>query len=457
MVEEFRKILGDNFLIVGDELKSRYEHIWRMEEGLLAKCVLLPRTTEQVSEIMKTCSKYQQTVVVHGGLTNLVGSTKTHKEDVVISMERMNSIIEVNENDRSMIVEAGVILEHVQNKADEYNLLFPMNFGAKGSAQLGGVISTNAGGLKVFKYGMTRNLILGLEVVMADGTVIDSMKNIIKDNSGYDLKQLFIGSEGTLGIVTKAVLRLLERPVSRYSAFVGLNKYEGVIKLLKQMDKVLGGQLCSYELIWEKTYLAMTSFPSVNKPPIPQGFKYYVLLESNGGDPQKDGEHFEESIIEAGEKGLFEDAAIAKSKSDLDWFWNIREDVHILKSQCVIDQHFDVSLSPSLIGNYVQEVQESLHIIEGVNKSFAFGHVADGNVHFIVDKQNNSDYLRKEINKVVYNPLKEIMGSVSAEHGIGFDKKAYLGISRTEEEILLMKKIKNALDPHSLLNRGKIL
>ncbi|MFT6626052.1 MAG: FAD/FMN-containing dehydrogenase, partial [Flavobacteriales bacterium] len=243
MISAFKSLLGENNVLTGEQLADRYVHIWRMNDGLTAKALLLPKTTEEVSEIMKICNAHNQPVVVHGGLTNLVGSTETTPQEVVISMERMRTIEELDTSSRTVTAQAGVILENVQKQAEENDLLFPMNFGAKGSAQIGGIISTNAGGMRVVRYGMTRNLVLGLEVVLADGTIISSLKKIIKDNSAYDIKHNFIGSEGTLGIVTKAVLRLSEKPVSRNCAFIGLNGYGNVVKLLKHMDKGLAGTM----------------------------------------------------------------------------------------------------------------------------------------------------------------------------------------------------------------------
>jgi len=449
--------LGERKCIIDSALNSRYVHIWKMHEPLMAKCVLLPESTTDVSEIMKICYKYDQKIVVHGGLTNLVGSTETNIDDVVISMEKLNDIEEIDVSSRTITAQAGVVLENIINTANDNDLLFPMNFGAKGSAQIGGVISTNAGGLKVFKYGMTRNLVLGLEVVMANGSIISSMKKIIKDNSAYDLKQMFIGSEGTLGIITKAVLRLIEKPKSRVSALVGLNDYDSVIGLLKYMDKSLAGNLSSFELIWGKTYELMTSPPAINKPPILHGFKYYVLLEALGSHQVNDKVFFESVLAEALDKELFVDGAIAQNESDLNWFWNIREDVHIIASQCDHDQHFDISLPIPLIGNYVDEVLEKLDSCEAVQNAYPFGHIADGNIHFIVGKDNASVELTNLVNDIIYGPLKAKGGSVSAEHGIGLHKKKYLSLCRSDSEIDLMKQIKKALDPKNLLNRNKVL
>ena len=428
-----------------------------MHIPLSAKAVVLPENTEEVSVAMKICHEHEQAVVVHGGLTNLVGATKTNIDELVISMEKLKRIEEVDEDSRTMTVQAGVILEQIQQAAKEKDMLFPMNFGAKGSAQIGGIISTNAGGLQVFRFGMTRNLVLGLEVVLANGTIVSSMKKIIKDNSAYDVKQLFIGSEGTLGIITKAVLKLEEAPSSRCSAFIGINEFQNVIGLLKFMDRETAGTLSSFELIWKNTYKAFTSPPAAAKPPLPHDYNFYVLLEILGSDPEKDQIKLESLLEQALEKELILDAAIAYTQSDLNWFWTIREDVHVLKSQCNHDQHFDISLPIGNIGDYVADCYKKLYQIPEVELAFAFGHVADGNIHFIIGKSEQTKRVIKQINDVIYQPLMSLGGSVSAEHGIGIHKKAYLSLCRTETEIQLMRSLKKSMDPKRILNPGRVL
>lgn len=457
IISQLKDKINPSQILVEADLKERYTHIWRMNETLNALAVVLPHTTEEVSKILKICHANNQPVVVHGGLTNLVGSTETKGNEIVISLEKMNVIEEVDEQSRTLTAGAGAILENVQNAAAEKNMLFPMNFGAKGSAQVGGIISTNAGGLKVLRYGMTRNLVAGLEVVLADGTIISSLKKIIKDNSAYDLKQLFIGAEGTLGVITKAVLRLTEAPSSRTSAFVAFNDYEKVVAFLKYMDGGLSGTLSSFELIWKETYQVMTSPPALVKPPLPQHYNYYVLCEGLGSDQGKDQQLMEDLLEQAFEKEMIEDAAIAYTEADLNWFWSIREDVHVVKSAAPNDHHFDISLPIPEIGRTIECISKQLHVLPGVSQVFAFGHVADGNIHYIIGKDNKSAELKRKIDEIVYTPLKDLGGSISAEHGIGLDKKAYLSYSRTAEEIALMRTLKNALDPKGILNPDKVL
>jgi len=457
VVKILKQALAEHQVLLGEDVKERYEHIWRMDQPLDALAVLLPSSTEEMSQILQICNKYNQPVVLHGGLTNLVGNTITDKEEIVISTERMNKIEEIDQHARTISVQCGVILEEVQNAVKPYELLFPLNFGAKGSAQIGGIISTNAGGLRVFKYGMTRNLVLGLEVVLADGTILSSMKKIIKDNSGYDLKQLFIGSEGTLGIVTKAVLKLVEAPKSRVSAMVGLKDYDSVVSFLKYMDRGTAGTLSGFELMWNNTYKTLTTEPAVVKPPIPHDYPYYVLLECLGSNQDNDLQRLEKLLETALEKNIIIDAAIASTEADLQWFWTIREDVRVMLTHFKYDQQFDISIPIPLIGEVANKITAALNQLDVVQTVFTFGHVADGNVHFVVGKSELNETTTEQINDIVYSPLKGLGGSVSAEHGIGVDKKKFLKLCRSDSEIATMKLLKKSLDPKNILNRGKII
>ena len=232
--ELLAKISGS---LTAHEAQSRFSHIWKTDKPLQCRGVCFPKTTQDVSTIMKWCHKNQQEVVVHGGLTNLVGGTQTQADQLVVSLEKMNGVDAVDPQNRTLTAEAGAILENVLEAAENQDLFLPLSFGARGSAQVGGIISTNAGGLRVFRYGMTRNWVLGLEVVLPDGTIIENLKTLRKDNSGIDLKQLFIGAEGILGIVTKAVFRLIEKPQTRHSAILTTNDYSKLLQTLRYFDQ----------------------------------------------------------------------------------------------------------------------------------------------------------------------------------------------------------------------------
>lgn len=457
MIDELKKIVREGDLLIDGEEKKRFTHIWKTDIPLQAVGVVFPRTTAELSSIMKLCHKHQQTVVVHGGLTNLVGATQTNGNELVVALDKMNAIEEIDEKSRTITVQAGAILETVIDAAADKNFLLPLSFGAKGSAQVGGVVSTNAGGLRVFRYGMTRQMVLGLEAVLADGTIISSMKKMIKDNSGYDLKQLFIGAEGTLGIITRVIFRLQEKPQSRVSAFVGIQNYENVLGLLKFMEKGLAGTLTGFELMWNRTYRAMTEGEHGYPPPLPYDYPYYVFIECMGNHYESDFERLENLMMKALEKALISDGVLAQSERELQNIWKIREDVAVLADQANFDQHFDISLPLPVIGKEVDIVIDALEKLPFVEKIFPFGHVADGNIHFIIGKQENSSEIIEAINKIIYANLLKNKGSVSAEHGIGLHKKGYLMTSRTTEEIEMMRLLKKSLDPKNILNPNRII
>ncbi len=454
VLENLLTALDKEAVLTGEALTGRYAHIWKMDIPLEAKALLLPTTTAEVSTICRICYEHNQPIVIQGGLTGLVGGTESQATDIVISLERMNRIEEIDTLCRTMTVEAGCILESIHRAADAHELFFPLNFGAKGSAQIGGCIATNAGGLRVKRFGMTRNLILGLEVVLADGTIINSLKKIIKNNSGYNLNQLFIGSEGTLGIITRATLKLEEKLVNRISVFVGLAHFDDAIRLLRFCDAKFSGLLSAYEILWANTFAVLASkYKSI----FSDKHNYYVLLEVLDNHSQLFKDHVYTVFEEAVEKNLIQDAVFAHSAQDHALFWSIREDVEVLNAESKYQQHFDVSVPINQMIGYVEQVNSELAKVEAIEHVFCFGHLADGNLHFIVGKNTADASLKSLVNQIIYAPLRAINGSISAEHGIGLEKKQWLSLCRTEEEIELIKKIKDGLDPKHLLNAGKII
>ena len=457
IISLFNLFLDNSSIIHGDDLKSRFFHIWKTDVSLESICLLLPRSTKDVSSILKICNDNDQEVVIHGGLTNLVGSTKSNKTQVVISLEKMNNIIEVDATAKTITCESGVILEDLINASKDKELLLPLNFGARGSAQIGGAISTNAGGLRVFKYGMTRNLVMGIEVVLPDGTIISSLKKLMKDNSGYDLKQFFIGSEGTLGVVTKVVLRLYPLPKTRYTSLAVTNSYQKVLDFLKILENKISNNLTGYELLWNSTYKQMVSEKTIYNKYLSDNFNYYLFVEYMGTDFENDYKKFEQAILECIENRIIDDAVIGKDEKDQVNIWGIREDVAVLADERKFDQQFDISIPVPLIGEVVDKISNELRECDGVKTIFPFGHVADGNIHFIVGKDSSSEELKLKINDIIYNNTESVEGSISAEHGIGLDKKKYLIKSRSEDEINLMRLIKKSIDPKNILNPGRVI
>ena len=443
--------------LTATDAKSRFSHIWKTDEPLLCKGVCFPRTTQDVSSILQWCHEHQQEVVVHGGLTNLVGGTQTDPNQLVISLEKMNAIEPVDTQNRTITAQAGAVLENVLDAARQEQLFLPLSFGARGSAQVGGIISTNAGGLRVFRFGMTRNWVLGLEVVLPDGTIIENLKTLRKDNSGIDLKQLFIGAEGILGIVTKAVFRLVEKPQSRLSAMITMNDYSNVLKCLRYFDQSLGARLTGFELLWNKTYQTMTAQGNPYQSPLQKAEDYVVFVEILGMDSNRDAQDLQDACAHGFAQEWIADACFFDTAAAQEECWKIREDVAALEVHAPYNQHFDISIPIGNIGQIINDILSQLQQLKGVLDAYPFGHVADGNMHLIVGKENNSPQLTDQINQIVYQPLAAVKGSISAEHGIGLDKKPYLQHSRSQDEINLMKRLKQLFDPKNIVNPGRIV
>ncbi len=447
------EVVANGGVLTGADVSSRASGIWR-SQGIEAQAILRPRSTDEVSRILAICNAAGQSVVPHGGLTGLSEGAISKPGDIVLSLERMNAIEEVNALERTMTVQSGVVLEAVQNAAEEHGLMYPLDIGGRGSCTVGGNIATNAGGNRVIRYGMTRDMVLGVEAVLADGTVVSSMNRMIKNNAGYDVKQLFIGSEGSLGVVTRAVLRLREKPRSQETMLVACADFDKVVELLKSMDAKLGGTLSAFEVLWNNFYRLVTTPPATQQAPLPQTYPYYALIEAMGGDPQADHGRFEQAFAEAYEEGLIADAVLASSEAQRQELWAIRDDVeqvHQYKPMFI----FDVSLRISKMESYVEEVNRRLEATFGEYVNFTFGHIGDGNIHFGTSA-GEDESAREGVKRAVYEPLEAIGGSVSAEHGVGLDKKKYLALSRNDEEIALMRTVKKALDPKGILNPGKI-
>jgi FAD/FMN-containing dehydrogenase len=449
---DLRAIVGEQGLLEGAAVRERAALLWhgRVDAELLVR----PRSTAQVSQVLALCHARGQAVVTHGGLTGLVNGADADCGDLVLSLESMNAIERVDVPGRSMRVQAGAKLGNVQREAETHGMVFPLDLGARDSATVGGNISTNAGGLRVLRYGMMRNLVLGIEAVLADGTVLTSLNRMLKNNAGYDLKQLFIGSEGTLGVVTRAELRLVSRTRSQETLLASLPTFDALVDLLGRLDSGLGGQLAAFEALWGNYYDYNTAPPAQNAPPLARGAPFYAIAETLGGDPQSDRARLETVLGEALEAGVVSDVTLANSETERRAIWAIREDVWQVKHIAPL-LTFDVSLPIEDMKAYVERVNASVHDFAGANRSFVFGHMADGNLHLVI-AAGDDPATRARVEDMVYAPLEAIGGSVSAEHGIGLEKRAYLPLSRTREEIATMRLIKQALDPRNILNPGKV-
>lgn len=454
LLAELRAIVGAAGLLLGDDVTARNIHVWK-QTPIRALTIVRPTTTAQVSAVLAVCHRRGQTVVPHGGLTGLVQGCNGTEADVVLSLERMNVIEEIDPIGRTMTVQAGVPLQQLQETAEKHGLMFPLDLGARGSCQIGGNVSTNAGGNRVIRFGMTRENILGLEAVLADGTVITSLNTMIKNNAGYDLKHLFIGSEGTLGIVTRVVIRLREMALGQQTAFAAFDDFTQVAGFLRYIDRAMGGGLCSFEVMWRDYYELVTTPPTSNPRPVALEHPFFVLCEALGTGHPNDAERFELALSEAMEQGLVVDAAIAKSEHERKAMWRIRDSVDAFFRYGPAFL-YDVSLAIRDMDAYVNEVKRRLRGCYPDHHCFTLGHIGDGNIHFAIAVGSEAASDHHQVNNCVYEPLQRIGGSISAEHGIGTEKVAYLPLSRDATEIALMRALKAALDPKGILNPGKV-
>ncbi len=455
LITELIKVLGTEAVLTGEAVRARTGG-YLDPSPLRAKAIIRPASTTQVAEALRLCNAAGQTVVPHGGLTNLVYNTHTTEADMALSLERMTAIEAIDPIGQTMTVQAGAILQSVQEAAAALDLFFPLDLAARGSCTIGGNIACNAGGTRVIRYGMMRDQVLGLEAVLADGTIVSSLNKMLKNNAGYDLKQLFIGSEGTLGVVTRAVLRLWPQPRSVATALVGQNNFEQVTGLLSLLQRTLGSGLSSFEVMWLAYYHLTTTLPALSHPPLKGEFAFYTLIEMMGADPDRDAAQFDRALDLAFDRGLCDDAAIARSSEQRRALWRIREDSEQIEAQHHPTFSFDVSLPIGEMDEYVLDVQSALEAAFGTIKFWVYGHVGDGNLHLSVWGAQIPEEEGGRVAAIIYRPLTKLAGSISAEHGIGLEKKAFLGLSRTAEEIDLMRRLKRALDPKGILNPGKI-
>ena len=457
LLDQIAAIVGPHGLLTGADVSGRAADFMGLT-NCQAKAIVRPASTAELSAVMTLCHAVGQVVVPAGGNTGLVHGNVCQPDDIQISLERMRSIGAVDPVGRTMIVDAGCPVQAAQEAAAAQGLKFAVDWGARGSATIGGGIATNAGGNSVVRFGMMRDNVLGLEAVLADGTVISSLNVLLKNNAGYDLKQLFIGSEGTLGIVTRAVLKLHPAPLSTGTALLALDSFEAVQRLFVQAGQRLGGMLTSFEVMWASFYEPIAIASGRHTPPLPGGHACYVIIEASGTDPERDAALFETVLGEVLEQEIAVDAVIAASTAQAAQIWAIRDDIEALFTYAAPSVTFDVSLPIVAMDGYVRDLEVSSRAALGEStKLIVFGHIGDGNLHILLGAQPFTPETKHRIEELVYAGLIPHHGSISAEHGIGLEKRDWLHITRSAEEVALMRTIKAALDPKNLLNPGKVL
>ena len=449
VLAQLEATISPDSLLVGERIDRKFYGLGEMAPA----AVVRPRSTAEVSALLRACHRSRTPVVTRGGGTGFNGGTTPQSGEIVLSLDRMNALAPVDLDSASVLVEAGAILEHVQRAADEADLHLGLEMGARGSCTIGGNLATNAGGSRVIRYGMARAQVLGLEAVLADGTVLSSLGELVKNNAGYDLNQLFVGSEGTLGVITRARLRLHERPAFHLAALVALPGVTEALALLRRLRRDLGPGLSAFELIWGDVYNGVVDqgLHGTGQPPLQPGQPLYALVEAQWG-PQNDLTAVLESALADGLEGeTIHDAALSQSEADYRHFWQVREGCSEFiraRSNCY---GFDVGIPLRNMAAFTERARERLATVDPQAIAHVFGHLGDGNLHFIVETRHPD-----LATQVVYTEVVGAGGTIAAEHGIGFEKKPYLQLSRCPAELSTMRLLKRALDPYNILNAGRV-
>jgi FAD/FMN-containing dehydrogenase len=461
LIARFRAIVGDKYALTDASDIAPYV---TEERGLFhgrSPLVLRPGSTAEVSAICRLATEHRIALVPQGGNTGLVGGQTPHNGEVVVSTRRLDKIRDVDTASNTMTCEAGVVLQVAQQKASEVDRLFPLSLGAEGSCTIGGNLSTNAGGTAALAYGVAREMTLGLEVVLADGRILNGLSKLKKDNTGYDLRNLFIGAEGTLGIITAATLKLFPKPRAVETAFVGLKSPADALKLLSIAQNEAAGSLTSFELLADIAVDFSVRHGIDIRDPLTSKHPWYVLMELSS--PRDDARATLESILAQGmELGIVDDAVIAANLSQRSAFWKLRDEMSAAQKPEGGSIKHDISVPVAAVPAFIAQANAAVvKLIPGA-RPVPFGHLGDGNIHYNVSQPvgaNTADFLGKwhAVNAVVFEIVMRMGGSISAEHGIGVLKRDELPEVKDKVAIELMRAIKAQLDPQGIMNPGKVL
>jgi len=457
LLADLRRILGDKGLMTTEDDRDAHATDSSGWDSIRPWVVACPATTSEVSAVLALCNENDVPVVPQGGLSGLVGGAVPVANGLALSMHRMRGIEEFDANARTLEVWAGTPLQEAQDYAEERGFLLALDLGGRGSCQIGGNVSTNAGGNRVIRYGMTREQVLGLEAVLADGTVIDARNKLLKNNAGFDLKHLFIGTEGTLGIVTRITLRLRALPRSQSVALCACTGFDDVIGLLRAADSSLGGNLTAFETMWQEFYdLALDVTPGAKRA-FGEAYPMYVLIETRGGEQARDQESLEQFLGEAMGKGLIKDAVLSRSSDDVARLWSLRDASGEITRVLETFASLDVSIPINGMEAFIERARHTLSTRWPAARGVYFGHIGDSNLHVVFGSPDFPASAKKEAEALVYEIVRDVKGSIAAEHGIGRAKRDYLDHSRTAAEIDLMRTVKHALDPNGILNPGAVI
>lgn len=455
LIANMRELLEPSAVLTGEQLGDKYSVDYTAENPHEPLAVLRPKTTQEVATIMRACHAAAQPVVIQGGLTGLSGGATPRPGEIALSLERMSGITKLDANGMTLTALAGTPLQSIQAAAQEAGCLFPLDFGARGSCQIGGAIATNAGGNQVIRFGMARNLVLGLEAVLADGTIISSMSTMLKNNAGYDLKQLFVGTEGTLGVITRCALRLYPRLPSRATALCALKTFDDIVALLSSSRRHLTNSLSAFEVMWAPYFDFVTEHVENCDSPFEKRHPIYALVETEGTDNEADGARLETLLGEAFDGEIVADAVVAQSEAQRGAIWAIRDGIAEIARMLTPYASLDVSLELDRTQAFLADVDTALKEAFPDVLILVFGHFGDNNLHVFVTTKRHEDL--EQIHKITYGITGRYGGSISAEHGIGQLKTSYLHHSRSPAELALMRTLKAALDPLGILNAGRVL
>lgn len=454
VIAELCSIVGEDYLRVGSDISPRNCADAAEIPPVVPRAVVLPGDTQEVSQVLHFCQLVHQPLVIQGGMTGLAGGAQPMAGEVALSLERLNGVEDVDIASRTMIVRAGTPLFAVHEAAEAAGLFYGVDLGARGSCTIGGNVATNAGGIHVMRYGMTRRNVLGLEAVLAGGTTVTCLNRMLKNNAGYDWTQLLIGSEGTLGVVTRVSLALQERPAGPQTALCACVSVDSALATLRTLDRRFPGRLIAFEAMW-KEYIDLASRMDGLPKPFAGSPEITVLVETALGEDDWAREVFAEALAELLDAGLIEDAVIAQSLHDRKRFWDYREANYEFDRFMPKGQHFDVSLPLDRMDEAIETLRRALHRNRPDATLVVFGHLADCNLHLAVYPPDDDDLA--EVVSIVYRTVATFGASVSAEHGIGVLKLPYLELSRSAAELDLMRLLKRTLDPANILNPGRVL
>ena len=461
LIAELRRLLGERHVLTAAEDTASYCTDWRRRYSGSALCVALPGATDEVAAVVRACVAAGVAIVPQGGNTGLCGGATPLGGEVVVSLRRMNRIRAIDADNNSMTVEAGCSLQAVQEAAAAADRLFPLSLAAEGSATLGGNLSTNAGGVQVLRYGNARELALGLEVVLADGRIWDGLRALRKDNTGYDLKHLFIGAEGTLGLITAATLKLFARPRTHATAWAAVPDPAAAVQLLGRLRDAAGDDVTAFEIVGRAALdLVLRHIPNA-RDPLAGKPAWQVLVELSGARGEL-AAVLEQVLQQATEAGLVADAVVAASEAQSKALWALRESVADAQRIEGASIKHDIAMPVSRIAEFVARADAALLAAFPELRIVCFGHIGDGNLHYNQsrpDARSNGEFIAQTsaVNRLVHDLVHQLGGSISAEHGLGQLKREEARRYKSKTEMDLMRLVKQALDPRGLMNPGKLL